>query len=189
MGNCCAAAKPKPQDGTDLPVANLTTIKDPIERFEKQSFPFYRMHVLSFQQLIYQFGRETFSIAELKERLPGAAWDEALKSGSKTVEFLMQLPGSEASENEPLESILKVQTMVALSVVFCGGSLRDKAEALFQCVNPPGEAQDKVAFNDSGFNSLDIMFEIATLNIVAFANKKGVDYPPYEDEELAKRAI
>ena len=65
-----------------------------------------------------------------------------------TVKLLMALPGSEPSENNPLDTLVNVDTFLVFSVLFCGNNLESKAEGLFMCLNPPNQAQDGISATD-----------------------------------------
>ena len=73
MGCNCAKASGPQLDGGDLPAINLAKIKDHVEHFEK-GFPFHRMHVNTMATIVHSFGRDSFSIDDLKSRLQGQIW-------------------------------------------------------------------------------------------------------------------
>ena len=185
---CNCAKQEKILDGGDVPAVKLNMINDAMERVEK-SYPFYRMFVENFRQKVYSIEKEKFTIAELKGVLPGELWANELVSGSKTVDLLMTLPNSEANEDDPLESMLDRESVLFLAILWCSGSSKDKAQGLFQCLNPPGQSQVGITANDKEW---DVVFDsicfIATLFTSNLGLKDGLSVPEYE-EELTQRAI
>uniref|UniRef100_A0A7S3IFY6 Uncharacterized protein n=1 Tax=Strombidium inclinatum TaxID=197538 RepID=A0A7S3IFY6_9SPIT len=175
-------------DGGDLPAVKLDKFKDPLVKFEKQ-FPFHRMHIASFRQVIYNFGKDKFAISDLKARLPGSLWEQALKPGSPTMTLLESLPGSEKNDSDPLETLVDTTSMLLLSIIWCGGDFDDKAEALFQCLNPPGQSQEGISANDKEWDLVfDTMCYLATVFTVDQAMQQGINTKSY-DEDLTKRGI
>uniref|UniRef100_A0A7S3CSH0 Uncharacterized protein n=1 Tax=Strombidium rassoulzadegani TaxID=1082188 RepID=A0A7S3CSH0_9SPIT len=183
----CTQSRGLPQkDGGDLPVANLANIRDPLERFEKD-FPFYRMEIAGFRQIIYSFGRDKFSIRDLAQRLPAQLWQSQLQPNSKLVRLLMELPGSEPCEQDSLETLIDTNNFLLLAFIWCGGSLEDKGEALFQCLNPPGQSQTGVSANDKEWDKVfDQLCYLATVWTAQQGQREGINCKQYDEEETSK---
>ena len=90
-------------------------------------------------------------------------------------------------------SKINVTSLMCLALLWCQGSDYDKAETLFEILNPPGEQnQDKVAAQDKEWDLvLKNIFEIATKVLVELALKN--DKVAFEkakfDEEFRQRAM
>lgn len=47
-------------------------------------------------------------------------------------------------------------SIIALGLLWCEGSLKDKAEVVFKLLNPPGQQQDHISANDKEW---DLVFD------------------------------
>lgn len=89
------------------------------------------------------FTTEKWSRAEL--------WQE----GSKFRRLLASMPGSD-DEN------VSIYSLEVLGLLWCQGDSYNKAEALFECLNPAGQATESISANDKDWNYyIEPMFEIA----------------------------
>ena len=71
---------------------------------------------------------------------------------------LMYQNDKHAAERETIQ----YQTLLCLAVLWCEGDASEKAAALFQCVNPPGEAQEAITCTDNSWaQTLYLLLEIA----------------------------
>ena len=108
----------------------MDKFKDPLVKMEK-AYPFHRMLIDKFQAKVFEIGKEKFTINEIRDKLPGSLWENALLPGQKTVDLLLALPGTEPDEEEVLDSVLDRNSFLLLSILWCSGDSKAKADALF----------------------------------------------------------
>ena len=78
MGNACCAHSHNLQEDKDLPMAKLTNITDPQEKWQK-SYPFYRTPLNRFIVNLNKIGKQTFAPAELGKLFKSPAWQNAFE--------------------------------------------------------------------------------------------------------------
>jgi hypothetical protein len=61
------------KDGGEKPAVRHEEIKNPLLRFEK-SVPFYRLHVVTYTQKLFDLDSEKFPISSLEKVLDTASW-------------------------------------------------------------------------------------------------------------------
>jgi len=71
---CKKSTKFNPAEhGGDLPMPDISKITDPIVKFE-MSFPFCRMHITRFSQLINSLGKDDVEMSTLDQVFETPAW-------------------------------------------------------------------------------------------------------------------
>jgi len=129
-----------PSAAGDLPSMDMSKVKDPLVKFEKD-FPFYRLHIMKFLFKINGFGRDEIDFSQLKTTFDTPAFQGHFDEGSILHGLIASLPNcSETSVN--------VKSLSQLAILWCAGSFNDKCEVFFQQLNPPGQDQSSVSFND-----------------------------------------
>lgn len=162
MGCKCSKQKyDAQQDGGDLPAVNLANIKDPLMKWEK-SYPFCRIHITNIKDKIFSLGKDKFSIAELGALIETPVWKGAFEPDNKTYKLLSSLADCKPES-------LDINSVLCLCILWCGGDMSEKAEALFQCLNPPGQSQEGISCNDKEWPH--VFYTIAfTASAIAWRN-------------------
>jgi hypothetical protein len=119
------------KDTGDLKLMRAETIKDPLIRFEK-SFPFYRMHCRAFINKINEFGKADFDYKLLGHSFDSEAWEGQFKEGTELYKLIKTIPKCEGDS-------VNTEALSLLAILWCGGSVGDKAEAFYQLIQPPGQ--------------------------------------------------
>jgi len=149
-------------------------------------FPFYRMHITTFLNKINSMGRDEFEISLLGKMFDTPAWHGLFEEGTDLYNLLIALPDSENGS-------VKVGPLSLLALLWCRGEYKDKAEVLFQQLNPPGQNQDGISANDKDWDLVfDRLIFIASewTQVQAKACKSlTIDVPEVYEGELTKRAI
>lgn len=125
---------------------DMTKITDPLIKLEK-SYPFYRMHITTFLNKINSMGKDEIEIDLLGKMFDTPAWEGKFAQGQELHTLLMSLP-------ESSEGTVKVGPLSLLALLWCRGEFKDKAEVLFQQLNPPGQNQDGISANDKDWDQV-----------------------------------
>jgi hypothetical protein len=80
MGCKCLSANSNVTDGGDLTKISVSSISDPVKRFEC-GFPFHRMDVTLMFDRINSFDKEYIMIYDLKTILKGTIWAGKFEDG------------------------------------------------------------------------------------------------------------
>ena len=144
----------------DLPEINKLMISDPLVKFEK-TFPFYRTHIKRYCDALISLindDKHTITLDEFKSVLKTGAWNQAYDKGE--LEKLLKATPEYDSEAEAFDAF----SLIILGVLWCAGEPFEKSDAFFQCLNPPGQAQQQVAANDLEWSTmLDRLTRMATI--------------------------
>lgn len=125
---------------------------------------------------INSIGKKKFTIKEFADKFGTVAWSESkvTEPSSSFRAFLLSLPDSDA-ETETLS----LMSMQCLGLLWCQGKPYNKAELLFECLNPPqdNQNQEKMAATDKEWSLiLPRLLRIATQTTIEFKH-------PEEGEE------
>ena len=114
------------------------------------------MHAKAFEEKVHSIDKDLISITELAAALNTPAWAGKFGEGSDLNKLLESLPGSSAGNVDKI-------SLLALGLLWCDGSTKDKTDVLFHIINPPGQAQENVTAADKEYMVLlDNIFFIAS---------------------------
>ena len=101
--------------------------------------------------------KRDFMPTEMGDLLTSPAWKNAFEPNHPVCKLTKDLPTCSSIT-------LNYTSFLCLCILWCAGDDQDRAFALFQCINPPGENQDKITINDKSWKGvLKILFNIATI--------------------------
>jgi hypothetical protein len=144
MGNCSLCKKSGSfnplTDSGDLPVASLIGVTDPLIRLEKTCV-LSRLHVNVFIERINSLGKEQADIPLLAATFNTPAWMGQFDKGTPFYNLITSLPDCSP------ESI-DLGSLSLLALLWCKGECAEKAELLFQQLNPPGQSQASITASD-----------------------------------------
>ena len=130
--------------------------------------------------------KDTISITELAAALSTPAWAGKFGEGSDLNKLLESLPNS---SNGNVDRI----SLMALGLLWCDGGIKDKCDVLVGIINPPGQADEKIAATDKEMMALlDTIFLIAswwTEETTAWLNPGNSMKRFFADEAKTKRVI
>ena len=93
----------------------------------------------------------------MKNKFTSDAFKGMFEEGAPLYNLLVSLPMCSKEE-------MYINSVQCLGILWCTGDAREKADAIFQTVNPPGQSQAGIASNDKDFPIVvDTLIEIATL--------------------------
>ena len=96
-----------------------------------------------------------FQPKKLAMALKTPAWKSCFQPNHAVFKLITQLPNCS-------ETNINFQSLLALSILWCSGDGIDRAEALFLCVNPPGENNENISASEKSWETvLMTLFEIA----------------------------
>ena len=130
----CGAAKKETGDDGDIPRIDQAQLnKMTKEQRWSYNYPFYRIHTDKLHEILNSFSKLDLTFQEISQKLTTPAWRNQFEEGQATHGLLSKLPGCS-------DTNVSYNAFMGCTVLFSEGTLKDKAEALFQMVNPPGEA-------------------------------------------------
>ena len=127
--------------------------------FYQREFYFHHVNILKFAALLQEHGENEMLVPEFVETMkPHVDLSNQLKDENQPLyQLLMSLP-------ECRFGTLKIRSVVVLALLWCHGSLREKADALFQLVNPPKKEQTIIhPVNDNWSKVFDLLVFTATV--------------------------
>ena len=102
------------------------------------------------------------------------AWNGAFSEGHTVHKLLTSLPNCTNEE-------VSYSALMALCVLWSTGTVAQRAQALFQMVNPPDEAQENIAHTDKGWEpTLFMLFEIATKYAYEATGEQKIEMKEYQ---------
>ena len=108
---------------------------------------------------LYSLKKEEFTVEELGNLFDKkfSEWNHDLQNeNSEMYRMVTTLP--DCSPNS-----LDVRSLILLCILWCDGEDIEKADALFSVLNPPGQSQISIAFNDKDWDDvMKTLFWIAT---------------------------
>jgi len=114
------------------------------------------------------------------------AWAGKFGEGTDLNKMLDTLPNSG-------NGVVDKVSILALGLLWCDGGLKDKCDVLMGIINPPGQADEKIANNDKEMIALlDTIFLIAswwTEETAAWLNPGNSMKRFFADEEKTKRVV
>lgn len=92
------------------------------------------MHILPFFKKIRSLGKDFLYLDDLKKVLCTPAWVSQFNKGSSVYDLLIRMPGT--TNEDGLQ--FPTRNILLLGLLLCSGDTKDKADRLFDCINPAG---------------------------------------------------
>lgn len=150
MGVCCGSAKKNNDklsirsstntEYSDLSYVDYKKFSDPLVRFQN-FFPFNRINVRIFYNLIMLEEKELYKRGDLESLLTTNAWKNQFNLNTPLCNMLNDMPKSRDEHFDRL-------SLLCLGLLWCNGSIEDKADVFGKIVNPPGQEFEVICASD-----------------------------------------
>lgn len=159
----------------------------------KDRLPIASTHINYFVRQVKSIGKDKFEVDDLRDVFPNSIeWnkDAHYEEDSELRQFLLFMPDTEGK-------LITLQNILCLGLIWCRGDLYNKAEMLFELLNPPeNQTQDVISCTDKEFFTvLNTIITLSAGTIINFAYKNNPSQlqrrqtEPFKLEKAAKAMI